>query len=162
MAIYGDVFDEDANVPHAEEMPQADDHTPPFDPPEVELLISLNSLTSFSTPQTLKLIGYNKHRKVIILVDSDHTQNFICNRISQETMCYIHAINNFQIMITNGSFMKCGGCCKNVCLQIGQYHLKSHMFSINMGGCDSVLGDEWLLTLSPITMDFQDLTIQFQ
>jgi hypothetical protein len=55
-----------------------------------------------------------------------------------------------------------GGICENVCLQIGQYNLKSHMFSIDMGGCDIVLGVEWLHTLGPITMDFKDLTMQFQ
>jgi hypothetical protein len=36
--------------------------------------------------------------------------------------------------------MKCGGCFENVPLKIGQYHLKSHMFSIDMGDCDIVLG----------------------
>jgi hypothetical protein len=65
-------------------------------------------------------------------------------------------------MIANGGSMKCGGHCENVCLQIGQYNLKSHMFSIDMGGCDIVLGVEWLHTLGPITMDFKDLTMQFQ
>jgi hypothetical protein len=116
------------------------DIIPPSNPPEVELVISLNSLTGFSAPQTLKLIGYIKHRKVIILIDSESTHNFIHRRISQETNFYIHAINNFQIMIANGKSMKCGGHCENVCLQIGDYHLKSHMFSINMGGYDIVLG----------------------
>jgi hypothetical protein len=51
--------------------------------------------------------------------------------------------------------MKCGGSCENVLLQIGQYHLKSHMFAINMGGCDIVLGAKWLRTLGPILMDFK-------
>jgi hypothetical protein len=64
-------------------------------------------------------------------------------------------------MISNGGSMKCGGCCKNVRLQIGDYHLKSHMFSIDMGGCDIVLGVDWLRTLGPILMDFKDLTMQF-
>jgi hypothetical protein len=68
-------------------------------------------------------------------------------RNAQEVNCYIHLDNNFQIMIANGSSMKCGGCCKNVRLQIGQYHMKSHMFAINLGGCDIVLGAEWLHTL---------------
>jgi hypothetical protein len=58
--------------------------------------------------------------------------------------------------------MKCGGCFENVHLQIGQYHLKSHMFSIDMGDCDIVLDVEWLHTLVPNTMDFKDLTLQFQ
>jgi hypothetical protein len=64
-------------------------------------------------------------------------------------------------MIVNGGSMKCGGRCENVRLQIGDYHLKSHMFAIDMGGCDIVLGVEWLRTLGPILMDFQNLTMQF-
>jgi hypothetical protein len=114
--------------------------SPPSDPPKVEPVISLNALIGFSALQTLKLIGYIKHRKVIILVDSGSTHNFIHRRIAKETHCYIHAVNNFQIMIANGGSMKCGGCCENVRLQIGDYDLKSHMFSIDMGGCDIVLG----------------------
>jgi hypothetical protein len=30
-----------------------------------------------------------------------------------------------------------------------------------MGGCDIVLGVDWLRTLGPILMDFKDLTMQF-
>jgi hypothetical protein len=122
----------------------------------------LNALTSFSAPQTLKLIGYTKNRKVIILIDSGNTHNFIHCCISQETHFYIHALNNFQIMIANGGSMKFGGRCENVHLQIGQYNLKSHMFSIDMGGCDIVLGVKCLCTLGPILMDFKELTMQFQ
>jgi hypothetical protein len=36
------------------------------------------------------------------------------------------------------------------------------MFSIDMGGCDIVLGIEWLHTLGPILMDFKDLIMQFE
>jgi len=57
---------------------------PPSDPPEVEPLISLTALTSFHSPQTLKLIGYIKHKKVIILFDSGNTHNFIHLRLAQE------------------------------------------------------------------------------
>jgi hypothetical protein len=84
MAIYEDVFDEDVDVPHAEDPPQTDDHTSLSNPPEVEPLISLNALTGFSSPQTLKLIGYIKHRNVIILVYSGNTHIFIHRRIAQE------------------------------------------------------------------------------
>lgn len=57
--------------------------------------------------------------------------------------------------------MKCGGHCDNVKLQMGDYHLKTHKFSINMGGCDIMLGVEWLSTLGPVTMDFKDLYMIF-
>jgi hypothetical protein len=58
--------------------------------------------------------------------------------------------------------MKCGGHCENVCLKIGDYNLKSHMFTIEMGGCDIVPGVERLCILGPITMDFKELYMSFQ
>jgi hypothetical protein len=161
MAISEDISEDDVETPLMSESPEITDITHPSDPPEAEPIISLNALTRFSAPQTLKLIGYIKHRKVIILVDSGSTHNFIHHHIAQETHCYIHVVKNFQIMIANGGSMKCGGHCENVHLQIGDYHLKSHMFSIDMGGCDIVLGVEWLRTLGPILMDFKALTMQF-
>jgi hypothetical protein len=161
MAISEDISEEDVETPLVPESSEINDITPPSDPPEVEPIISLNALTGFSALKTLNLIGYIKHRKVIILVDSGSTHNFIHRRIAQETHCYIHAVNNFQIMIANGGSMKCGGRSENVRLQIGDYHLKSHMFAIDMGGCDIVLGADWLRTLGPILMDFKDFTMQF-
>jgi hypothetical protein len=83
--------------------------------------MSLNFLTSITYPQTIKLIGYIKHWKFVILINSGNTHNFIHRQISQETLCYIHAINKFQIMISNGGSMKCEGRYENVCLQIGHY-----------------------------------------
>jgi hypothetical protein len=140
MAISKDILKEDVETPLVFESPKSTSITPPSDPPEVEQIISLNSLNVFFAPQTLKLISYIKHRKVIILVDSGSTHNFIHHHIAQETHCYIHAINNFRIMITNGGSMKCGGHCESMHLQMGDYHMKSHMFAIDMGGCDIVLG----------------------
>jgi hypothetical protein len=157
MAISKDISEEDVETSLVSESPETTNIIPPSDPPE--LIISLNALTGFSAPQTLKLIDYIKHRKVIILVDSGSTHNFIHRRIAQETHCYIHVVNNFEIMIANGGSMKCGGHCENVCLQIGDYHLKSHMFSIDMGGCDIVLGADRLRTVGPILMDFKELTM---
>jgi len=116
IAISEDISEEEVETPLVSESLETTNITPPSDSPKVEPVISLNSLTGFSTPQTLKLIGDIKHRKFIIMVDSGSTHIFIHHRISQETHCYIHAVNNFQIMIANGSSMKCGGDCENVCL----------------------------------------------
>jgi hypothetical protein len=114
MAITEDISEEDIETPLVFESPETPDITPPSDPTEVEPVISLNALTGFFAPQTLKLISYIKHRKFIILVDSGSTHNFIHRHIAQETHCYIHAVNNFQIMIANGGSMKCGGHFENV------------------------------------------------
>jgi hypothetical protein len=114
MVVTEDLSEEDGVVLHVEELPPPSDPTPPSDPLDVDLVISLNSLTGFSTTQTLKLICYIKSRKFIILVDSGSTHNFIHRHISQEFNCYICVVNNFQIMIVNGGSMKCGRRFENV------------------------------------------------
>jgi hypothetical protein len=77
MAISEDVAEEEVVVSLVEKIPLLDATTEPPDPPKVDPLISLHALTSFYAPQMLKLIGYIKHIKVIILVDSGSTHNFI-------------------------------------------------------------------------------------
>jgi hypothetical protein len=128
MDISEDVLEEDVEAPLVSVSLEPTDITPSSDPPEVEPVISLNVVTNFSSPQTLKLIGYIKNRKVIILFDSGSTHNFSHHHIAQETNCYIHTVNNFQIMIANGGSMKCEGHCENVRLQIGEYHEISYVF----------------------------------
>jgi hypothetical protein len=116
MAISEDVFEDDIEASHAVKIHDLAPITPPYNPPEVELVISLNALICFSTSQTLKLIGYIKKKKVIILIESGITHNFIHGCISEETHFYIHVVNNFQIMIACGGSMKCRRHCENVSL----------------------------------------------
>jgi hypothetical protein len=71
--------------------------------------ISLHDLSSFLAPQTLKLIAYIKYHKVIVLINSNTTHNFNHRRMVEETYCYVCAIPDFQIMISSGGIMKCGG-----------------------------------------------------
>jgi hypothetical protein len=126
-----------------------------------EPVISLHALSGISAPQTLNIKGYIKHKSVVVLIDSGSTHNFIHRRLAEEIHCFVCPVSNFQILIANGGTMKCGGHCENVKLQMGDYHLKTHMFSISMGGCDIVLGVEWIHTLGPITMDYQELYMSF-
>jgi hypothetical protein len=97
----------------------------------------------------------------VVLIDIGSTHNFIHPRLVDELHFFVRPVSNFQIFITNGGTMKCGGHCENVKLQMGDYHMKTHIFSISMGGCDIVLGMEWLHTLGLITMDYQELYMSF-
>eukprot|EP00253_Pinus_taeda_P029980 PITA_29980 len=117
--------------------------------------------TGISSPQTLKIRGLIKHHPVVVLIDSGSTHNFIHQKVAETVHCFVRAVSNFQVQIARGT-MKCEGRCENVKLQMGDYQLKTHMFAIHMGGCDIVLGADWLHTLGPITMDFQELYMSFK
>ena len=64
-------------------------------------------------------------------------------------------------MVANGSILPCKGKCHNVCISIGYYNLCSNMFSMPLGGCDVILGTQWLRTLGPILWDFVEVWMQF-
>lgn len=64
-------------------------------------------------------------------------------------------------MIPNWGIMNCGGKCENVKLYIGDYQLKSHLFSIDMGGYDIILGVECLCTLGSLIMYLTEIYIDF-
>eukprot|EP00253_Pinus_taeda_P035116 PITA_35116 len=127
-----------------------------------EPVISLHALAGISSPQTLKIRGFIKHRLVVVLIDSGSTHNFIHQKVAEAVHCFVQAVSNFQVQIADGGTMKCEGHCENVKLKMGDYQLKTHMFAIHMGGCDIVLGAEWLRTFGPITMDFQELYMSFK
>jgi hypothetical protein len=61
MAISKDISEEDIETPLMSKPPETPNITPHSDPPKVEPVISLNDLTRFSTPQTLKIINYIKN-----------------------------------------------------------------------------------------------------
>ena len=64
-------------------------------------------------------------------------------------------------MVANGGTLPCKGKCRNVCISIGDYKLRSDMFSFPLGGCDVVLGTQCLRTLGPILWDFVELWMHF-
>ena len=73
----------------------------------------------------------------MVLIDSGNTHNFINQCKGQEIHCFVDQMNNFQVLISNGGLMKCEGRNKNVKLR--DYYLKTHMFVVDIGGCDIVL-----------------------
>ena len=124
------------------------DHTPPsqevmeYEITQEDIIIYLHPLVGISAPQMLKLQRYIKLHKAVVLVYSGSTHNFIHKRVVEETKFYVHLVSNFQIMIVNGEMIPCGGHCENVRIQLGAYHLKTTIFSIDIGCCDIVLGVE--------------------
>eukprot|EP00253_Pinus_taeda_P006087 PITA_06087 len=109
--------------------------------------ISCNALAGITTPQTIKIEGQIKKKKVIVLIDSGSTHNFIHCKVAKEFNCFLYLAPECQVMIANGGTINCSGKCHNRNLSMGEYVLTSPMFSIPMGGAHVVLGVQWLQSL---------------
>ena len=60
-----------------------------------EPVISLHALAGISSPQTLKIRGFIKHRPVVVLIDSGSTHNFIHQRVVEAMHYFIRVVSNF-------------------------------------------------------------------
>ena len=82
---------------------------------EMSPTISRNALAGITTPQTLKIEGNIKKKKVIVLIDSGSTHNFIHCKVAKELNCFLYPAPEFQVMVANGGTINCSG----------KYHISS-------------------------------------
>jgi len=123
--------------------------------------ISCHALADIVTPQTLKIQGYIKNKKVTILIDLGSTHNFINYKLEKDLNCFVYPALEFQVMIASRGTINCSGKCHSIKLKMGKYFLNSPMISIQMGGDDVVLGVQWLQSLGTMEFYFQDIFMKF-
>ena len=128
---------------------------------EITLTISCHSLVGIHTPRTLKIKGYIKKRKVIVLIDFGSTHNFIHSKLAKALNYFIYLAPKFQVMIVDGGTTNFLGKFHKSTLTMGDYVLNSPMISITMGGFDVVLGVQWLQSLGTMAFNFIKLFMKF-
>jgi hypothetical protein len=62
---------------------------------ELTPTISCNALDGISTPQTLKIEGYIKKKKVIVLIDFGSTHNFIHYKLAKDLNFFVYLMPEF-------------------------------------------------------------------
>ena len=65
------------------------------------------AMDGISTPQTLKIEGYIKNKKVTVLIDSGSTHNFIHCKLSKVLNFFVYPTPKFQVMIADGGTINC-------------------------------------------------------
>jgi hypothetical protein len=121
---------------------------------ELTPTISCNALAGINTPQTLNIEGYIKNKKVIVLIDSSSTHNFVHYKLSKSLNCFIYPAPEFQVIISNGGTIDCSRKIHKINITMGEYVMNSPMISIPMGGVDLVLVFQWLQSLGTIDFNF--------
>ena len=72
---------------------------PTLEEEEMSLTISCNALAGITTPQTLKIEGHIKKKKVIVLTDSGSTHNFIHCKVAKEFNFLLYPELKCQVMV---------------------------------------------------------------
>jgi len=85
-----------------------------LDKEEMNLTTSCNALAGITTPQTIKIKGQIKKKKVIVLIDLGSTHNFIHCKVAKELNCFLYPASECQVMVANGGTINCSGKCHNI------------------------------------------------
>jgi len=69
--------------------------------------ISCNGLARIITPQTIKIEGNIKKKKVTMLIDMGSTHYFIHCKIAKELNFFLYPAPECQVMVVNGGIRNC-------------------------------------------------------
>jgi hypothetical protein len=151
----------DCEEEEEEEEPSQYENVESISSEELTPTISCNALAGISTPQTLKIEGYIKNKKVIVLIDFVSTHNFIHYKLAKDLNCFVYPVLEFQVRIADEGTMNFSRKCNKINLTMGEYVMNSPMIAIPMGGVDVVLGIQWLQSLGTMAFNFQELFMKF-
>lgn len=123
-------------------------------------MVSVSAYTGVRSPKyrTLKLPDYLGGLKLVTLVDTGSTNNFIDECVAAHLGMSTLAGTSRNIRVGNDDVIQSGGVIPGVPVVVGNL-AANERFDIDfhplpLGGYDVVLGVEWLGTLGPVLFDF--------
>ncbi|KAF5477456.1 hypothetical protein F2P56_004096 [Juglans regia] len=135
------------------------------EPVEVEAemaSISLQSMVGGGGPKTMRLMACIGKKKLIVLIDTGSTHNFVDTVAAARCKLHVQLGQAISVKVANGQLIESTGKCVAVPLTVQSIPFTVDFFTLPLGGCDAVLGIQWLSTLSPILWDFVNMSMQFQ
>ncbi|XP_026378323.1 uncharacterized protein LOC113272740 [Papaver somniferum] len=130
--------------------------------PDYPIEISLHALTGNVAPDTIRIVGHLNKHYVSVLIDTGSTHSFIDAVLTSKLGLHVSPTGRMLVTVANGDRIISQGICHNL-----HWDMQGHQFSANLrtfplGGCDIVLGADWLRQLGDVTFNFSQLSISFR
>lgn len=126
-----------------------------------DIQISLLAVTSVHTSDTMQVPVRIGDRKLVAMIDSGSTHNFINEDIAATVGANFSSGRHLRVMVTNGDHVTCRSLLRHAAIVIDKEHFVDDLHAIPLGGFDVVLGTRFLKTLGPILWDFSRLWMSF-
>ena len=99
---------------------------------------------------------------LLFLIDSGSTHSFLDSRWVTKLGLSCTLKKRLQVVVANGSKIKCPGQCLNAPILLGNQLIHIDFYIFTLYGVDIVLGVKWLQTLGPILWDFKAKSMVFK
>nr|GEX43424.1 hypothetical protein [Tanacetum cinerariifolium] len=124
-------------------------------------MVELKNLKQTANVQTIRIRGYVGKHLLHILVDSGSTHNFLDLSVVKKMGCNIRKMCPLQVSVANGQAMSTMYECKDFQWELQRKIYVADVIILPLGGCEMVLGIQWLSTLGVIQCDLKILVMEF-
>lgn len=118
--------------------------------------ISFHALRRGSTGKIIKVQGQVGERT---LLDSGSMHSFLNEAIAMELRCKMIATTLLSVIVANGSKMYSHNKCEGFRRFMQEQEFQVDLRILELGGCDIVLGVDWMRKVSPLTFDFNKMEV---
>lgn len=112
--------------------------------------ITLYALLGSPSLGIMRVFGRINHRELVILIDTGSTHNFLDTSIWMMLKLPLSTKDSFEVKIANGTMVQTKGDSHSVKLKLQGQKFIMDLNVLSLGGCDVVLGTQWLFTLGLI------------
>ena len=123
--------------------------------------MSVHAIVEATSHQTMRIMGDIKKKTIIILIDLGSTHNFLDVTMDERTGCIIQQDNPLMVAMEDGTKIASTMTCKQLTWSMQGKEFKACMRLIPLGGCEMVLGIQWLAQLGLNLWDFKILQMEF-
>ena len=91
------------------------------------------------------------------MIDSGSTHNFLDLSVVKCTGCEVQHYKPLMMVVANGSKIASSATCKQLVCSMQGREFRADMRLFSLGGCDMILGSQWLSQLGPVLWEFKNL-----
>ncbi|KAG8371220.1 hypothetical protein BUALT_Bualt13G0064900 [Buddleja alternifolia] len=123
--------------------------------------ISMHAITGIHDFKTMRITGVLKGKPIHILIDTGSTHNFMDLEAAKTLGCKLEPITPFAVSVADGNKIHSSYICKGFSWKMQGVQFTADLMTIPLGGCDMVLGVQWLVTMEDINWNFSQLKMAF-
>ncbi|XP_041009433.1 uncharacterized protein K02A2.6-like [Juglans microcarpa x Juglans regia] len=102
--------------------------------------ISFQPMVGVGGPKTMRLFAYIGKKKLVILIDTGITHNFVDTTVAAQCKLHVQLGQTICVKVANGQLIDSTGKCRVVHLFIQGIPFIVDFFTLPLGGCDPILG----------------------
>lgn len=111
-------------------------------------------------PKTMKLIGLIGERRVVVLIDTGASHNFISRRVLEELELSVTEMPTYTLSLGDGHKRTMQGRCEKVKIGLGNAIMEEDFYVFELGGVDVILGIAWLAKLGEVVLNWKVMSMQ--